>query len=427
VIGVPGRPAGDTVRLGLDADTQRGAVREDSAYPSPPPALVRRLVDEAAQLCRGPAGLAIAVAFVTIQVIVNYRTGQISDLKSLFYVHHLARNPVPYVDARIEYPVMIGLYMTGAAALTHGLHNYLVLSSIGLWACAAGTVCALWNVSRRAAWCFAMSPLLLVYSLLNWDILAIFLMALGWLAWSRNRYATAAVLMTLGVFTKLYPIFLLLFCGVALLRRHRDGLASAADLVRYGGAAAVTTVVVNVPFVILAFGNWSYFWTYNGRRTEHADLLSWLGPLEHAPASTENLVLAVVLVIAVPIGIAATLRRAPPVHVAAIVFFVYMLFQKVNSPQYTMWLVAFAAMDEWEPWTIVALSLMGLADYATAAMHIELVKGHAGGIDYWFVRTFYSPDQGLRLMTTLVTLVATVARRDLGWRTSAAPPPGLSP
>jgi hypothetical protein len=405
-------------------DAHRRAAATERADDSPP--RPRRGIEALAGLSRGPAGLTIAVVLVTIQVVVNYHTGDISDLKTLFFTHRLAHDPVPYVDVRIEYPVLIGLFMTGAAAITHGLHDYLLVSSVGLWVCAAGTTCALWNTSRRAAWCFAMSPLLLVYSLLNWDLLAIFLMALGWLAWSRNRFATAAALMTLGVFTKVYPAFLLLFCAVALIRRRRDGLVDDRDLARSGGAALGTAAIVNVPFMILAFHHWAYFWTYNGKRTEHADLLSWLGPLEHAPASTANAVLIAVVLVSVAAGTVATMRRASPAHAAAVTFFVYMLFQKVNSPQYTLWLVVFAAIDEWEPWTIVALSLMGLADYATAVTHIELVTHATTGVDYWFVQHFYSADQGLRLMTTLVTLVATVARRDLGWRTPGRPAAQLS-
>jgi glycosyl transferase family 87 len=368
-----------------------------------------------AELNHGRVGLGVAVALVTVQVIVNYHVGQISDLKSLFFSHHLAHDPVPYVDVRIEYPVLIGLFITAVAAITHGLHGYLVVSSIGLWICAVGTTCALWNVSRRAAWCFALSPLLLVYSLLNWDLEAIFLMALGWLAWTRNRYATAAALMTLGVFTKVYPVFLLFFCAVALVRRRRDGLATTPDLARFCATALVTGAVVNVPFMILAFHNWSYFWSYNSGRTEHADLLSWLGPLEHAPASTANAVLAAVVAVSVVVGVRTIWRRGSPVHVAAVAFFVYIVFQKINSPQYTLWLVVYAAIDEWEPWTIVALSLMGLADYANAVINIELVARHDAGFRHWYGQHFYGTDQGLRLVTTIVALIATVARRDLGW------------
>jgi hypothetical protein len=402
--------------VALDADTHRRAVaHEPGAHAAERSAVPRRAMERFAESSRGRVGLLIAVALVTIQVIVNYHVGEISDLKTLFFSHRLAHDPVPYVDVRIEYPVLIGLFMTAVAAITHGLHEYLVISSIGLWICAAGTTCALWNVSRRAAWCVALSPLLLVYSLLNWDLEAIFLMALGWLAWTRNRYATAAALMTLGVFTKVYPVFLLFFCGVALVRRRRDGLATTGDLARFGAAAVAAGAVVNVPFMILAFHNWSYFWTYNSGRTEHADLLSWLGPLEHTPASTANAVLMAVVAVSVVVGVRAIWRRGSPVHAAAVAFFVYMVFQKVNSPQYTLWLVVYAAIDEWEPWTIVALSLMGLADYANAVINIELVARHDVGFGRWYVRHFYGADQGLRLVTTIVALIATVARRDLGW------------
>lgn len=388
----------------------------DEFRPAAPPARPERWAPLAgiARLSRGPVGLAVAVAIVTGQLVVNYRTGLISDLRSLYWSHRLARDPVPYVDVRIEYPVMIGLFMTAAAAVTHGVMEYLRVSSVALWACAVGTVCALWGASRRAAWSFALSPLLLVFSLLNWDLLAILFMAVGWLAWTRDRYAIAAACLTLGVFTKLYPIFLLAFCFAALVRRRADGAADDRDLIRFAGVAVLTAAVVNVPFIVLAFHNWTYFWTFNSGRTEHADLLSWLGLLQHHPASTANAVLVVVTVAAGTAGLVAVWRRASPAHVAAVVFFVYMLFQKVNSPQYTLWLVAFAAIDEWDPWTIVALSLAGLVDYAGAAIHIELVRDHSN-LGYWYVQHLYDKDQALRLITTLVCVIATVARRDLGW------------
>lgn len=388
----------------------------DEFRPAAPPARPQPRAPLAgiARLSRGPAGLAVAVAIVTVQLVVNYRTGLISDLRSLYRTHRLARDPVPYVDVRIEYPVMIGLFMTGAAAVTHGVMEYLRVSSVALWACAVGTVCALWGASRRAAWSFALSPLLLVFALLNWDLLAILLLAVGWVAWTRDRYAVAAACLTLGVFTKLYPIFLLVFCFAALVRRRADGAAEDRDLIRFAGVAVLTAAVVNVPFIVLAFHNWAYFWTFNGSRTEHADLLSWLGLLQHHPALTATAVLAVVTVAAGSAGLAAVWRRASPAHVAAVVFFVYMLFQKVNSPQYTLWLVAFAAIDEWDPWTIVALSMAGLVDYANAAIHIELVRDHSN-LGYWYVQHLYDKDQAVRLITTLVCVIATVARRDLGW------------
>jgi hypothetical protein len=58
--------------------------------------------------------------------------------------------------------------------------------------------------------------------------------------------------------------------------------------------------------------------------------------------------------------------------------------------------------------------MAGLVDYANAAIHIELVRDHSN-LGYWYVQHLYDKDQAVRLITTLVCVIATVARRDLGW------------
>jgi len=354
-------------------------------------------------------GLLGPLVLVTAQVLVNFRTGRISDLDHLYFAHRLYQHPFPYLDARIEYPVLTGSFMTAAAALTHGAKAYLVLSSVGLWACAVGCTCVLWSLSRRAAWCFALCPLLLVYSLLNWDLLAILLMLLGWRAWTRDRYCAAAMWLALGAFAKLYPAFLLVFCLVELASRWRSGLASTRDVARFVAAAAAVATIVNVPFILIAFHNWLYFWSFNVARNQHADLLSWLHLLNDASLGTTNASLAAVVIAAVAIGALAICKGARVIHVAAVVFFVFMLMQKVNSPQYTLWLVAFALMADWEPWTIAVLSMMGLTDYANSVIHIALVQQHATFVR-WYELQIYPLDQGLRLLTTLIVAVAVLHR-----------------
>src|SRR5581483_11924161 len=103
-------------------------------------------------------------------------------------------------------------------ALTHGVGTFLRLNALGLWACALGCTYVLWSIDRRAAWRFALCPLLLVFSLINWDLFAILLMLLGWRAFVRGRYAAAGAWLALGVFAKLFPVFLLAFCVVELAR-----------------------------------------------------------------------------------------------------------------------------------------------------------------------------------------------------------------
>lgn len=357
-----------------------------------------------ASVCRlasSRIGLLCAVLCVTAQMIVNFHAGRISDLRSLYFTHHLAQHPLPYLDVKIEYPVLTGAFMTVAAALTHGLGSYLTISSVGLGTCAVGSTCVLWSLSRRAAWCFALCPLLLIYSLLNWDLLAIFLMLLGWRAFTRERYASSGAWLALGTFAKLYPACLLVFCVVGLVRRRRSGQATKRDLRRFLGLTAGVSMVINLPFMIPAFHNWLYFWSFNTARNEHADLLSWLGPLSNASLSTTNAVLAAAVIAAGACGAVAIWRGARVAHVAASVFFVCMLMQKVYSPQYTLWLVAFALIADWEPWAIGVLSIVGLVDYANAVIHIALVARHASFV-HWDENHIFPLNQGLRLLTTLI-------------------------
>lgn len=370
----------------------------------------------------GELAVLAPLAVLTLQFLINAHIGLISDLRSLYFGHHLYLHPWPYVGVRIEYPVLIGLYMTAAAALTHGLAGYLLLSRLGLWACGVGCVLVLWPQSRRAAWCFAASPLLLVFSVLNWDVFAIFLMLLGWRAWRRDHYALAALWLTLGTFAKLYPAFLLLFCFVALARRWRDGLAGRGDALRYAVTAVTTAAIVNGPFAVLAPRNWLYFWRFNASRNSHQDLLAWIGLLRHTSLQSTNTVLMGVVLGATAVGVVAIWRRHELAHVAALTFFCFMLMQKVYSPQYTLWLLAYAVMADWEPWTVALLSLMGIVGYTNAVIAIQLVAQHHRDFAGWYQQHIFPLDHALRLLTTLGVGLGAAVRRRLRLRAPSRAP-----
>lgn len=354
------------------------------------------------------SGLACLLLIVIAQVVINYHTWLISGPQHLYFLRGLNRHPLPYIDTRIEYPVLTGVFMTTAAALTHGMTDFLRLNSMMLGACAVGCTTVLWSTSRRAARIFALCPLLLVYSLANWDLLAILLMLLGWRAYLKQRYAAAGAWLALGVFAKLFPIFLLGACAVALVRRRQigGGRVERNDLIRFGAAAVIASAVVNLPFAIPAFRNWLWFWTFNEGRNGNADLLHWLHLLGTSSVSTSNGVLTGIVLIAVLAGAIAIWRGASVARTSALVFLVFMLMEKVYSPQYTLWVVVYGLLAEWDVWTIIALSLIGLVDDASAAVHIELVHVHAARSVNWFDTTISPREQGLRLLGTLAVGVA---------------------
>lgn len=356
-------------------------------------------------------GLPCLLAIVTVQVLINYHTWLISGPDHLYYLRGLNHHPLPYIDARIEYPVLTGVFMTLSAALTHGIQGYLRLNSVLLGACALGCTCILWSICRRAAIAFALCPLLLVFSLANWDLFAILLMLLGWRAYRVQHHAAAGAWLALGVFAKLFPVFLLGACAAQLIARWHAGQDPAArgDLARFGGAAVAASALVNLPFAVPAFHNWLWFWSFNARRDDHASLLAWLHILDTASITTTNVVLTAVVLIVAAIGAVAIWRGTAIARVAALVFLVFMVLEKVYSPQYTLWIVAYALLADWDLWTIVALSLIGLVDDANAAVHIALVHDHASQALTWFDRTIAPREQGFRLLGSIAIAGAMLA------------------
>jgi uncharacterized membrane protein len=313
-----------------------------------------------------------------------------SDLYTEYSLHNLFHHPFPYLHTAIEYPVLTGVYMTVAAALTHGVREYFLVSSIGLWMCAVGSVLLLWSWSRRAAWLLSVCPLIFVYALLNWDIFAIFLMLLGWRQYRRGRYATAGAWLSAGTFAKVYPAFLLAFLLVELARRFRSGEPTVRRraLVEFGGSAAAVAIVVNVPFMVLNFSNWALFWRFNAQRSDAAGLFYWARLLTRVSIATAGDILLGVVAALVLLGAAVVWRGADGRKVAAVVFAGFLMVQKVYSPQYMLWVFVFALLAEWEAWTLVLLTAGGLYDYINSVIVLDLHLSHSPAFGWYFRRVF---------------------------------------
>jgi uncharacterized membrane protein len=191
---------------------------------------------------------------------------------------------------------------------------------------------------------FALSPALLLTGLVNWDLLAVGLVAGALWAWSRDRPVLTGVLVGLGTATKLYPLFLLGGLLVLCLRRRRWRDLALASL-----AAALAWLVANAPAYLSGPEQWRVFWTFNSERG--ADLGSiWL-VLSQAGASVDAALVndvslaffagwcAMVLVLG--------LRAPEDPRLAQLGFLVvagFLLVNKVYSPQYVLWLLPLAVL-----------------------------------------------------------------------------------
>ncbi|MDP3892810.1 glycosyltransferase family 87 protein, partial [Nocardioides sp.] len=231
-----------------------------------------------------------------------------SDLPFLYTLRGFAERTYPYTDDEqtqdrydpMEYPVGISYWAWGTSYVTHWLSGspslepryqqtvgglqgdpeiqsegrlYVVVNAIGLAAVTILAAGLLAGVNRRRPWdaaMFALAPTLALTALINWDLLAVAMVAGALWAWARDRPVLTGVLIGLGTATKLFPLFLLGALLVICLRDRR-----VRDFVLVMSSAVVAWVLTNAPAYLTSSEQWKVFWQFNSDRA--ADLGSiWL-------------------------------------------------------------------------------------------------------------------------------------------------------
>ena len=185
----------------------------------------------------------------------------------------------------------------------------------------------------------AGAPAVMMAGLINWDLFAVALTSLGLLLWSRKRPFAAGLLIGLAVAAKFYPLALV---PVLLVLCVRAGRLKA--FLQFFGGAALAWLVADLPMMLTNFSGWSFFWTYNANRGVNDGFGSLWFLLTHLGFTILNVSVAEAICLVLAglfiAGLALTAPRRPRVaQVALLVLVAFLVFNKVYSPQYVLWLL----------------------------------------------------------------------------------------
>jgi uncharacterized membrane protein len=323
-----------------------------------------------------------------------------TDVYALYYAEGLDAGPggsrvsVPYRDHPVEYPAVIGGLMWAAAEVTNAVHpddpktsfgsvtdnrpvTFFDVTALVLAMCAIGTA---WFVARlagrRRVWdaaMFAVAPALFLHEYTNWDMAAVVLAMAGMWAWSRRWRrpwvgpVLSGVFLGLGTATKLYPALILVALLFVCWRAAR-----LRDWAICTGAAVGAFVLAYLPAILLSRSfafpaascpgarrvpAWEWFWRLNQIRGADWDSL-WF-QLQHlrgqpldstscgqSPSHLNALVAVATIVVVALVALLVWLapRRPRLAQVAFLLVAGFLLVNKVDSPQYVLWLLPLAVL-----------------------------------------------------------------------------------
>jgi uncharacterized membrane protein len=364
-----------------------------------------------------------------------YHAGCYSDISALYSSRGLEQEPFSPLIAPgyFEYPVLTSVIAALAAALTGWLMSVALLEGV-LWEPERASL-LYWDLSFAAAalvWLVlvlvvmkaagarpwdaaivATSPAIIFGIGINWDIWAVAAMALAVLAFNRGAHVSAGVMIGVGVSFKLFPLFMLGAVLVLVLRRD-TGLGMPVFLRTLLGAV-LSWLVLNVPAMLLSFSSWSQFFELSAERGAgySSPWHIWQVLAERSGGtglSADTISLwSFGLFAASCAGILVLGLLAPqPPRMVQLLFLIvaaFLIFNKVYSPQFMIWLVplialaiprwrdvliwqGFQMLHFWAIWMYLA-GIVGDQDPQhsfDSLLYVAAVLGHIGATVYLMVQ-----------------------------------------
>ena len=276
---------------------------------------------------------------------------------------------VPYKDHAVEYPVLTGAFMGLIGLPVHAITKdrpganpytwFYNINALVLGAIAVAIAGALLAMRRRRPWdaaMFAVAPALFLTATINWDLLAVGFGVFALLAWARNKPVLAAVLIGLGASAKLWPAFLLIPIVLLGWRTRR-----VADVLYVCAIAALTWTAVNLPVALAwpsAWGrffklnvtrevDWGTFWYIGAHVPHHGGYgippFTWLSGHVNVVNALSYLLFALACIGLAVLTVTAP-RRPRLAQLAFLTVAAFLIFSKVWSQQYVLWLLPLAVL-----------------------------------------------------------------------------------
>ena len=295
---------------------------------------------------------------VGVLALLQNKFGQFSDIRGFYGMHFYdGQHLWPFsektllgdtkVQHPVEYPALTGLIMWLLSFLvspsqTAVFDYYRITAAFQIVLLAISAYLIFKLSGKKYGFYFILAPAVLYSLNRNWDIWAIAAMLLAIYLFEKKRFQLSAILLAVSIATKFFPIVLMLPIMIIFLRNKQIKL-----FIRYALTTAIAWTVINLPFVLINYEGWAYFYKFSAERglgsASFFEITNIILP-SITFSSIHFYILNTLALVAVTTYF-VRLKSVPTL--AATSFFVmfgFILFNKQYSMQYVIWLSALAVL-----------------------------------------------------------------------------------
>jgi uncharacterized membrane protein len=295
---------------------------------------------------------------VGILALLQNRYGQFSDIRSFYGMHFYdGQNLWPFsektlagstkVQHPVEYPALTGLIMWLLSFLvspseTAVYDYYRITAAFQIVLLAISAYLILKLAGKKYGFYFILAPAVLYSLNRNWDIWAIAAMLLAIYLFEKKSFHLSAILLAVSIATKFFPIVLMLPIMIIFLKNKQLKL-----FIRYALITTLAWVVINLPFVLINYVGWVYFYKFSAERGLGSASFFEIANII-LPSITFNSIHFYILNVLTLLAVTTYLLKLKSIPtLAATSFFVmfgFILFNKQYSMQYVIWLSSLAVL-----------------------------------------------------------------------------------
>jgi len=307
-----------------------------------------------------PATISVILALL-LGSLAYYQNkyGQFSDIRGFYGLHFSdGQNQWPFsyhsllgsdkLAHPVEYPALTGLIMWLISFLVEpsntGYLDYYKISvtfNVILFALTAYLIKKL--SSNKWAILFVISPAVLYSLNRNWDIWAVLTMIWAIILFERKKTKLSALVLAISIAFKFFPIVLLLPIAIIYFKKQ-----NLKGFVNYVAITIFSWIIMNLPFAIINFRGWAYFYEFNFKRgLGSASIFEILNIYGINLMSNQFMFYSLNLLVfaLVTFFLLASKTTLSLVESSYFVMFAFILFNKQYSMQYIIWLTALAVLS----------------------------------------------------------------------------------